>query len=267
MSRPESANRSLSSAIARLDLIERLYEAAVTPAVWPLLASELSAAMGGPALLLALRRPAAGDVSAVVGAGIEPEFLRTYCERASRDERWVPWTVELPPGAVISVNDLLAEQAFMRTAFCAEWMRPQRLLPSPVITAVILTDAGRPSTTLTVFRPWGAGPIGHSEVELLRWLMPHLQRAVTIHDELAAARTRRGEIAPHTLQARYGLTAGEARVAFELAHGRSPAEIGVALGICINTVRVHLRQVFAKTGTNRQGALVHRLLTEEPAAT
>lgn len=48
----------------------------------------------------------------------------------------------------------------------------------------------------------------------------------------------------------YGLTLAEARVAVQASLGRSDAEIGTGLNISPNTVKTHLRRVFAKIGVN-----------------
>lgn len=58
----------------------------------------------------------------------------------------------------------------------------------------------------------------------------------------------------------YGLTAAEARVALLLGRGLAPKEVANELGTAWNTVRFQLRQVYAKTRTSGQSALV-RLLT------
>ena len=57
----------------------------------------------------------------------------------------------------------------------------------------------------------------------------------------------------------WGLTPAEARAAALLASGLSPREISVQLAVSINTVRSQLQQLFLKTGTSRQGELVHLL--------
>ena len=59
----------------------------------------------------------------------------------------------------------------------------------------------------------------------------------------------------------YDLTPMEGHVASQLAAGRSLKEIAQERGISVQTVRGHLKQVFAKTGTHRQGELVARLLS------
>ncbi|MDX2167923.1 MAG: helix-turn-helix transcriptional regulator [Deltaproteobacteria bacterium] len=63
------------------------------------------------------------------------------------------------------------------------------------------------------------------------------------------------------LRARFGLTPAQARLATLLAAGASLDEAGTTLGVTIHTVRAHLKQVFAKTGTRRQAALVRLVLT------
>src|SRR5262245_9999846 len=53
----------------------------------------------------------------------------------------------------------------------------------------------------------------------------------------------------------YGLTPAEARVALCAASGATIPETAQHLSVSPNTVKTHLRKVFAKTGTNRQGEL------------
>ena len=57
----------------------------------------------------------------------------------------------------------------------------------------------------------------------------------------------------------FGLTPAEARLALELAHGASPRDAANRLGVTWNTTRTQLKAVLAKTGTNRQAALVRLL--------
>jgi DNA-binding CsgD family transcriptional regulator len=53
----------------------------------------------------------------------------------------------------------------------------------------------------------------------------------------------------------FGLTLAEARVALCMATGASVPDTARRLRIARSTVRTHLREVFAKTGTRRQSAL------------
>lgn len=62
-----------------------------------------------------------------------------------------------------------------------------------------------------------------------------------------------------TLQALFGLTVAEARVAAAVADGLSTAEIALSVGVQINTVQAHLKRLLSKTGTARQARLVSLL--------
>jgi DNA-binding CsgD family transcriptional regulator len=62
----------------------------------------------------------------------------------------------------------------------------------------------------------------------------------------------------------YGLTPAEARLAALLASGLSLHDIVERLGIAANTARTHLKSIFGKTETRRQGELI-RLLLSNPA--
>lgn len=67
-----------------------------------------------------------------------------------------------------------------------------------------------------------------------------------------------------SLEERYGLTHAEARVAARLGRGLAVKEIAAELHVGVETVRTHLKRVYAKTGTRRQAELV-RLVLEEGA--
>jgi DNA-binding CsgD family transcriptional regulator len=64
------------------------------------------------------------------------------------------------------------------------------------------------------------------------------------------------------LQAHYRFTPTECCVARRLAAGADLECIASSLGISMNTVRGHLKQIFSKTRTHRQAELVCKLLSE-----
>jgi DNA-binding CsgD family transcriptional regulator/PAS domain-containing protein len=53
----------------------------------------------------------------------------------------------------------------------------------------------------------------------------------------------------------YGLTAAEAKVALAASSGLTIPEVALQLGLSPNTIKTHLRKVFAKTGSSRQAEL------------
>ena len=61
----------------------------------------------------------------------------------------------------------------------------------------------------------------------------------------------------------YGFSRAQARIASAMLRGQRAPDIADHLGVSLNTVRTHLKQIFAKTGVTRQADLV-RLLLQEP---
>ncbi|MBK8174065.1 MAG: hypothetical protein IPK66_01795 [Rhodospirillales bacterium] len=72
------------------------------------------------------------------------------------------------------------------------------------------------------------------------------------------------DIDPRQLVRMYGLSRAEARVAVLLAKGLRLEQAAQHLGLTYETVRKHLKQIFSKTGTDRQAELV-RTLTSGPS--
>jgi DNA-binding CsgD family transcriptional regulator len=75
---------------------------------------------------------------------------------------------------------------------------------------------------------------------------------------------RVAEMEPARICQLYGLSRAEARVVALLAGGNRLDAVAETLGVTYDTVRKHLKQVFGKTGTDRQAELV-RLLVTGPA--
>jgi DNA-binding CsgD family transcriptional regulator len=70
---------------------------------------------------------------------------------------------------------------------------------------------------------------------------------------------------PRILEQLFKLTPAEARLATQVASGRTLEESAVELGISRNTAATHLRHIFEKTNVHRQSDLV-RLILQSPAA-
>lgn len=113
---------------------------------------------------------------------------------------------------------------------------------------------------LSVSRPSGRRPY---PVMVTRLLSPPL--GSTTRDAVVALFISDPDAGPLSategLETLYSLTPAEAELVRLLAEGHSLEEAAAQRGVTINTARSHLKHVFAKTNTNRQGALVRLVLT------
>lgn len=74
----------------------------------------------------------------------------------------------------------------------------------------------------------------------------------------------RPEVDPAVLRELFWLTPAEARVTGKLGGGKSAQEIAEEMGVCLETVRTHIRRVLSKTATARQGELISLVLRAAP---
>jgi len=66
----------------------------------------------------------------------------------------------------------------------------------------------------------------------------------------------RGNVAPsEIIQGLFDLTVTEAKIAGAIAAGKEPSQIALESGVSVETVRFHLKSIFAKTGFSRQADL------------
>ncbi|OGT34999.1 MAG: hypothetical protein A2W28_12235 [Gammaproteobacteria bacterium RBG_16_51_14] len=79
------------------------------------------------------------------------------------------------------------------------------------------------------------------------------------HD--SATNDKRYQSMDEVLKKIYKLTPAEARVVVKLIENPGLEATANALGISVSTVRTHLKRVYRKTQTNRQFALLHKILT------
>jgi DNA-binding CsgD family transcriptional regulator len=127
----------------------------------------------------------------------------------------------------------------------------------PMLAALL---ASRVPAQLPIARALSAS----SSQAILRiaWIAPEsdvLARWPRAHAILTVERPGAGDEERDVLQAavrRFHLTATEERVLTLLMKAHSPHEAAASLGVCISTVRTHIRSLFAKTGVRRQAELM-----------
>jgi DNA-binding CsgD family transcriptional regulator len=126
---------------------------------------------------------------------------------------------------------------------------------------------------LVVARHQRQGIVTDREIDLVRLLLPHLRRAVSINNLLAAHSAERADLLSLTLtektdylRDRFGLTHAEARVALAALTGKPRCAIAADLNLAEATVRAHLNHIFAKTGARRQAELIQLVMRDRVIA-
>lgn len=90
-------------------------------------------------------------------------------------------------------------------------------------------------------------------LEATEWSFGFVPRAIVLLRHRSAAR---GEAARQLLSRTYGLTAAEAEIAVALGRGEDRRAIAERRGALLGTLRQQIKAIYAKTGVNREAALV-----------
>jgi FixJ family two-component response regulator len=163
-------------------------------------------------------------------------------------------------GAILGEHDglSLTDDKQLRASRHDDTLRLQSLIQTA--GAAVTNGRGRRGGAAKVDRPSGRTALSVVVTPL------HAENGELSHDEAAAALfvsdpDRRVATAEDLLCRLYALTPTEARLAAVLMQGKSVEEAATELNVSTNTARTHLKRIFGKTGTSRQGDLISLLLS------
>lgn len=184
------------SVLARSDLgtarhIDRIYRAAVAPEHWPVFLEALSQELEARTFHLAFRLPCNGDRGVLLTLGMDQRFLDAYRTHFFRMDPWTPLLAMEKEGDIQTLENCVSDGELERTEIFNDWMRPQDIFYG---FGVILgkSDAGELVSSLSSFREKSLGPFRNEELDRIRPLVSHLQRALGIHRRLQTAELRAG---------------------------------------------------------------------------
>jgi len=171
--------------------IDRIYQAAVSPEHWPGFLDPLCEELRGATFHLAFRLPCDGDHGVFATVGMEQRFLDAYRTHFYRMDPWTPFLAMEREGDIQTLDSLLSDSELERTEIYCDWLRPQGVFYG--FGAILFkSEDGELVSSLSSFREKSRGPFRNEELDRIRPLVPHLQRALGIHRRLQSAELRAG---------------------------------------------------------------------------
>jgi DNA-binding CsgD family transcriptional regulator len=209
--------------IAVGNLIERIYDAALEPRLWPDLISTLAKAFGGHAGSIE-HEHAQSELGGGMVVGLDTAIINQYfAYYASRNvlRRVDDFAAKLRTFTPIITfdTDSLPKTDLAKTEFYADFMRPIEM--DSVMTMGLLGQ-GESVTVLSVFRPPGRPGFDREERALAERLHPHLIRAFRLGRKHADQLDANGALAAGLDQASQGLVVLDAEG--RVAHVNAAAE-------------------------------------------
>ena len=166
----------------------------------------------------------------------------------------------------VHINELIPQRELIRTEFYNDFLAHDGLYHG---MNLYVHDGDRNIGDLRIWRSRHHPAFSEEDLQTLEIIKPHFMNAMRNVLRLAegadACRTVSGAIQKLDLEGltvehlklRYSLTAREAQIALEAAHGKSDQEIAASIGVAFSTVRSHLNHVYQKLGLHSRAALAH----------
>jgi DNA-binding CsgD family transcriptional regulator/PAS domain-containing protein len=164
------------------DLVGLVYSAAADPAGWPLVLERFAEIMGATHTTFVAQDVASDRGTIAAAFRVDPSFQRSFGEHYCRVNVWMTRRKHLMvPGAVATGPTLCPESELLGSEWYNDWLRPQELFH--LLGGIVLKDGPRTSV-FSSFRPRRWPSWQPDEVGLLKRLLPHLHRALEIHQRL-----------------------------------------------------------------------------------
>ena len=166
-----------------LGLINDIYAAAVDSALWPALLTKLADALHGTttSLIFCNLDVMRGGTHAAVRC--DPDALQSYAEHYINIDCFGLKRKDLfRSGQVLPGQMLCPDEEMIKTEYYNDFLRPIDLHHQ---CCAVIRAQGPSVSVLASMRPKRAGRFGDADLNLLRVLTPHFQRALRIHEKLA----------------------------------------------------------------------------------
>lgn len=161
-------------------IVGGLYDAALDSRRWGTALEALRELFTANFVTLILRVPDVTDVGLMISVGELPGGIGGKVVYHTYQHTTTPF-VNQPADKVFTVEDLMSEAEWRQSAYYQHWCEPHGVFH--VMGADIATpEAGKLRFRLT--RPEGAPPFNEQERRLCQTLIPHLRRALQVHNLL-----------------------------------------------------------------------------------
>ena len=174
---------------ATLDLIADIYEAAMDPSKWTGFLEHFSQAVHAETAVIWMHDHSddaaymnSTPISFAASVGLTEGFGNSYAEHYTYTNPWTKRSEALPEGLVAVSDTYFPDRALGGTEFYADWLRPQGLRYG--IGGTVLRRE-RADVMCTALRLEDRGAFHPDEVALQQTLMPHLKRAIGLHQRIA----------------------------------------------------------------------------------
>lgn len=179
-----------------LDLIGRIYDAALDASYWPAVLQDLVRLTHSNTGNLAEFDLATGSTRPIAAIDMPAKGFSDYETYYWQQDIWTPKPGTFEVGRAYSSQHTIDDHVLLRSGFYHDWMKPMRLFYG--MGGIPLVE-GRKMLLIGVHRPWSRQrAYGDQDVGLLQQLFPHFKRALQIRHRIEQTVVERNALAETT---------------------------------------------------------------------
>ena len=174
----------MATELELLSLVEDIYAAALDPALWQAVVRRIVEAVGGASGQLV--SPTEHVLTSLwAPVGFDKTVMEPYAEYYHALDVWTMAADanQLPPCKAVTGEELVDFDSFRGSEYFNDFLKPGNF--ERIVCCYIDKTAGRPKTSLSVYRPPGSEPFDDRAVQFLNAISPHVRRAVQLHWRIA----------------------------------------------------------------------------------
>lgn len=166
-----------------LNLVGKVYDAALDEQKWPSFLDAFAQAVGGCSSMLRSSDMQTHKASMVASVGYDPAWQSAYCNHFIKVDYLIPFLNQFKVGDVKSSDQAFSLSEQRKTEYFNDYSIPQDKLHG---LAVTLARDGNHTLLFAAQRGKRAGAFGEKEIRLMNLLAPHVNRAVQVHRKLSS---------------------------------------------------------------------------------
>lgn len=164
-------------------LIERIYQGATDPDLWPKIIQDITAWIGAPKILLFTPQHVPGAGGFLFPHGLTPRFYELWPTRHKPADIWVQRAAER--GLIVQGNVILGDELVPAAELTASPCYREFLAPEDVfhlLSCVIFdgSDGQNPCVVCSLYRAINADAFALEDKQKLSLILPHISRALGV---------------------------------------------------------------------------------------
>lgn len=185
----------------------------------------------------------------------EKEFIFSYESKFCKLD-YLEWVFLTPESLVYRESDLISDEVRIKSLFYQEYLKVFNLTQ---VAGIVLANNDHFFGAATFYRSEQSRDFDERDMYILELFVPHLQKRFENESKTNRELSRSSS---YILKYMYRLTGREIPIMGLLLYGYSNKEIGLRLGITINTVKKHVSNIYSKLDINNRPQLIRFIIVK-----